>query len=355
MIPRLTAPKIIKADGLPSFGSICTINGDARNTDDSSIPLSSINNVISLSALFDSTFNSGTTSVPRAIFLGEQHHQPKVLSAQLQIIHQLFQSCKEPKKVHVVLEHWSLIDQPAFNHINSQNADELDTQALIANEDSTSEGFSASHYLTIVKLVRELGGKIWAGFPPRPWAKLVSKAVSDDVFDQVKALDQERYSSHGGKDATDIITPLSDADYKYIAMINWPHRTYLKSMFNPDERPRLPTDDIEKDPPLEKRGFTAAQALKDTFFAHVISEILNADEDNIVLAIAGLGHCEWGFGAPERVRSMTNINPFLIMTKPDDASYWTAQTSPSDPASILQSPQWHVRQADAIVLYEWVD
>lgn len=123
----------------------------------------------------------------------------------------------------------------------------------------------------------------------------------------------------------------------------------MKNMFRPDKRPEIPSEANEF-PPKETKGFLAAQALKDTFLAHSMASILGKDADNIVVAVAGLGHCEWGYGAPERLKGMTGIEPYIIMTKPEDSGYWKALPNPEPLAS-----QWKDKQADVIVLYEWVD
>lgn len=363
MIPRLTPPRIIRGSGLPTFGQICRpskVEGRENEDDDdddeepSSFEslLSQQNNEHSNSNLASSPLFSNKEVIPRCIFLGEQHHQPKVLSSQLQILYQLFQACKNHEKVHVVFEHWSLNDQPYLNQLNNQNVDEFDPRNT--QEDSTSEGFSASHYLTLVKLVRELGGTVWGGFPPRSWARLVSKSETC-VLEEIQKLDQTRFASHGGLKSKDnpTIPPLPIEQYSLIENISWQHRMYLKSMFRPDLRPRIQPE-VKGPPPTEKNGFLAAQALKDTFFAHTMSSLLKRDSENIVVGIVGLGHCEWGYGAPERLKSLTGLDSFIALTKPEDAGQWDAFPE-SCSAKESSTGDWNNRQADAIVLYEWID
>jgi uncharacterized iron-regulated protein len=356
MIPRLTPPTMIKGSALPTFNQICRLSVESDKDDEEPVPFSSLaSDEIKLPQLFgangkeqdDREGGALRQGLPRAIWLGEQHHQAKVLSSQLQIISQLFQSCKEPKKVHVVMEHFSVIDQPLLNVMNNQEGDDFDAGSM-SKQESTSEGFNMSHYLTIVKLVRELGGTVWGGFPPRSWAKLISKS-EDCVFDQVQKLDQERYNSSSADKREHLIPPLSEKDYRYVENVKWPHRIYLKSMFRPDKRPEILSESKDH-PPLEKKGFLAAQALKDTFLSHSMASILARDPENIVVGVAGLGHCEWGYGAPERLKDMTGIDSFIIMTKPDDSGYWKALPDEFELAS-----QWKDKQADVVVLYEWVD
>jgi uncharacterized iron-regulated protein len=360
MIPRLTPPKIVKTDSLPRFGQVCRAASEPQQQGEEPVLFSTVANELTLSSLFDHSSSSSSTaplSIPRAIFVGEQHHQPKVLAAQLQIIYQLFQACEEGVNIHVVFEQWSLLDQPYLNTINAQDASSPNFQAS-SSEVRTSEGFDATHYLPIVKLVRELGGTVWGGFPPRSWAQMVSKAKEDDTaFETIQQLDQQRYTAHS-RDSTKIISPLSVADYHLIEEVSWPHRTYLKSMFRPDERPQILAESTaEGDPPKEAKGFLPAQAIKDTFLAHTMSNILAQDPKNVVLAVTGLGHCEWGFGAPERLKKMTGIDSHLIMTKPDDSGYWTSLPVEQNkaPTATSSSAESNRKQADAIILYNWVD
>jgi uncharacterized iron-regulated protein len=357
MIPRLTPPKIVKTGSLPSYHQICSLQSETPLDEGEGSPsqFSDLSEDSSLSSLFDNLSS-------RAVFIGEQHHQPKVLSAQLQIIHQLFQKVQDSSKVHVVFEQWSLLDQPYLNEINRQESSTFDIgKNSNSEQDSTSEGFSASHYLNIVKLVRELGGTVWGGFPPRPWASMINKASVEEggtsIYQEVQRLDQERYLSTPAESRQETITPpLSIENYKYVESISWPHRTYLKSMFNPDKRPLVPAEfNLHTSPPIEKKGFLAAQCVKDTFLAHTMANILEKDPKNFVIAIAGLGHCEWSFGAPERLKSMTSIDPFIIMTKPDDSTYWSSLPDAKQSSDLVSNPEWKRRQADAIAVYEWVD
>lgn len=349
IVARLTAPWIISTEALPRFANTCGVKREGEEP----ARYASVSSQLSLGGLFGRS-TEPSPALPRAIFLGEQHHQPKVLAAQLQVIHQLFEASRGSKRrIHVVLEQWSLADQVYLNRLNREGS-----SACAPVAETTSEGFSESHYMPIVKLVLEMGGTVWAGFPPRSWAKLVSTA-DECAFEEVQQLDEARYREALEKQdkteptrtmADTTVPPLPASEYRHVEHVSWPHRAYLKSMFRPDERPMVGDDLVQAPPPAERKGFLAAQALKDTFLAHTMASILAWNEDNVVLAITGLGHCEWGFGAPERLKSMSGVEPFLIMTKPDDTGYWTS----SPPAAEL-GPDWDAKQADAIIVYEWVD
>ncbi|PWN37672.1 uncharacterized protein FA14DRAFT_17410 [Meira miltonrushii] len=393
MIARLTPPVIVQGDILPSFGRICRTNHEGKAEE--TIPFSQANTSLKdLAPIHNPTLEKIVNSAlkqDRVIFFGEQHHQPKVLSSQLQVIHQIWHSArkraeedsKPEPKLHIVFEQWSLEDQPFLHKINKAQTEEA-SELFSKSEEVTSEGFSFNHYALLIKLAREMGANVWGGFPPRTWARIIARGGSVEgdhaekpskdshvAFDEIQKLDQERFEASlsalnlAEKDAETkqlLIPPLSTEQYKQIGQVSWAHRTYLKGMFAPDKRPLIPSEATAgQDNPLERVGFTPAQALKDTFFAHTISTILERDPNNIVIAICGLGHCEWRFGAPERLRG--NAQPYIIVSKPNDSGFWPENTventehdSNSTPSSHQQKgEEWQRKQADAILLYDWVD
>lgn len=387
MIARLTPPIIVQGDLLPSFGRICRTNPENRTTEfkgEEIIPLTNISS--SFHPSLEKICNSALGN--RVIFFGEQHHQPKVLSSQLQVIHQLWQTAKrranesnkpEPK-IHIVFEQWSLEDQPFLHKLIKANNEDAN-QLFHASKETTSEGFSFNHYALLIKLAREIGANVWGGFPPRTWARIIARGGSGETqetekpkkdshiaFEEVQKLDQERFqvslsalnlSEMDAKTNHVLIPPLSKDQYKQIDRVSWAHRTYLKGMFAPEDRPLIPTEATSgQDQPLERIGFTPAQALKDTFFAHTISTILESDPNNVVIAICGLGHCEWRFGAPERLRG--EEHPYVIVSKPNDSGYWPENIKEpikdgNHTAPYQEGEEWQRKQADTILLYEWID
>ncbi|PWN93539.1 hypothetical protein FA10DRAFT_264175 [Acaromyces ingoldii] len=366
----------------------------------------------------------------RVIFFGEQHHQPEVLSAQLQLLLALVKDRRrehgKDARVHLVLEQFNLVEQPLLNRAAAPVpavAEGEEQDKARARPVSSQEGFDLRHYWPLVQLARENDVKVWAGFPPRSWASLLARGKEDstaeseeykqqqqkqDVWSRIQQLDSDRFIE--AEPASDSVVPPMRAEQKWslISHVSWPHRSYLRSLFRPEEPAPCPPENLSVAaratentvtvaPPEEKTGFLAAQALKDTYLAHVVDHVLDlpatltplssasaADSSAIdqvgkrhndtVLVICGAGHCEWGFGAVERLRAMRGRDaeqPLIVLSKPRDSHLWVrddhdASTSPSQQATTTESSAspsppshhpagWNQRLADFICLYDWVD
>lgn len=393
-------------------------------------------------------------------------------------------------RLHLVLEHFSVLDQ---DMLNSFTNGELGPDELAdAYQRQSEEGFHIGHYIPLLMLAKELNVPIWGGFPPRRWAKQAFR----DGIDSVVA-EEERRVATSQQDASLFSESLSDrgqdfgahgaasriqqrpplfTSWNAVTKIGAAHRSYLSGLMRPDLPPRFPQlpgsgsgsgtepDLLSSQPSvhtqerhseakrssaiyptwllephiIEKKGFAPAQALKDSYLAHVTAWILcgarqdtptikdndkepagpgiprsvpsqpcstaatdDGDERsivNIALVVCGLGHCEYGFGAPERVVELlfqqvaalddhATLLPYVIASKPVDSGIWLGHESPvqpdtsgsrtSDPvggvatlgnAAAIQphessleevrrwlSDPWGRKLADAILLYDWVD
>lgn len=458
----------------------------------------------------------------RVIFFGEQHHQPEVLSAQLQLLLALVRDRRrehgQDARVHLVLEHFNLVEQPLLNRATAparapasdsknkgglkkgeeeeQQEEEAARRRAAARPVSSQEGFDLRHYWPLVQLARENDVKVWAGFPPRTWASLLAKGNKSDeadgdsgvngeeamnigserrqqeqptmdVWRRIQQLDTDRFvgkeeddeEHESARSLSSVVPPMQTAQkWSLISHVSWPYRSYLRSLFRPDEpAPPCPGHQLQPSSkgsalsaleersgkavtlqqsslsaplpaPEEKTGFLAAQALKDTYLAHVIDHVLDLPRSSIqraplplsasplgqssnlggdlsnddaiskekealgegqspkdtVLVICGAGHCEWGFGAVERLRAMRvgrqEMPPLLVISKPRDSQLWVRdhhqkeQTSEDSQrgasatadSSPLTTPTasdchhhpvagWNRRLADFICLYDWVD
>ncbi len=340
---------------------------------------------------------TSTSPPPRLVFFGEQHHQPQVMRAQLQTLHALHQQCQLASnkadssspiyRVHLVLEHFSVLDQEmltSFSH-GKLGPDELAETYQTKSE----EAFHIGHYMPLLMLAKELKVPIWGGFPPRSWARQVFRdgvdGVKDDEQRRVESVDTGRASQEEPAPVQQAIhskatlrPPLFTA-WSAVTKISAAHRSYLSGLMRPDLPPRFPqlpdaksdptTTDVLRQSPIyptwllkphniETKGFGPAQALKDSYLAHVTAWILrgaqpdNSDTSgeevhsrteaadigrpvvNVALVVCGLGHCEYGFGAPERVVQLlsrqdasssdasSTLLPYIIASKPLDSGIW---------------------------------
>ncbi|PWY99363.1 hypothetical protein BCV70DRAFT_162733 [Testicularia cyperi] len=421
---------------------------------------------------------SSLSPPPRLTFFGEQHHQPHVMRAQLQVLHDLHAQCllasDEPDarversnarpryRLHLILEQFSVLDQGMLSAFSQGRFSPQQLADAYVSE--SEEGFHIGHYMPLLMLARELDVPIWGGFPPRSWARSVFRDGVDSIMASEKARAAHQPSSvpvragSGRKDEPKTVrgtsgSPLFTA-WSSVSKISAAHRSYLSSLMRPDMPPRFPAvpglpmsalPNLSATPSsvqpssassalyptwllnpflFESKGFAPAQALKDTYLAHVTAWILRGagqqntfaiDGDaqtnhgpsqdrpvvNVALVVCGLGHCEYGFGAPERVLDILQqssdgeattladsteeerILPYIIASKPLDSGIWLGyehaleqekieetcnskkMDKPTAPViSSVDSAQnvdkwrndpWSRKMADAVVLYDWID
>ena len=389
-------------------------------------------------------------------------------------------------RLHLVLEHFSVLDQ---DMLNSFSQGKLGPDELAETYQAQSEeSFHIGQYMPLLMLAKELNVPIWGGFPPRQWARQVFRDGVDDVKPdeerRVGAATQTKASLTQGEEdrpapprtapRSFIQSPLFTS-WNSVTNISTAHRSYLSGLMRPDLPPRfpqLPASEAEdskqqssiteesnceatrhspiyptwllKPNNIETKGFGPAQALKDSYLAHITAWILrgalqevtavnklpddsssNAVEASthssqqplppaagessdagqpivhVVLVVCGLGHCEYGFGAPERVvqllsqqdaPSSHSLIPmtYIIASKPLDSGIWlgyehplqsvTSEQATTDDGAVTQAhpvteePQtvepkevtrdavkqwlsgpWDRKMADAVLLYNWID
>lgn len=326
------------------------------------------------------------------------------------------------------MEQFSLISQSSLSKFQTgeMGFDELNKEYL----EKSKEGFQLQHYAPLLLLARELDIKIWAGFPERTWAKIIMK----EGVEQVKKLEKDRVKAIEGKGMNEVedqdqnqnrdgISEFTQWDQ--VMNLGQDHRAFLKGLMNPDRPIAFPALENGQDstssspyptsrlpiPPPESKGFSPAQALKDSYFAHVISEVLKNDQDQVeekiktkdsasiksvdeptsptpnpasdedryqevetvdtVFAVCGSGHCEFGLGTPERCvtflkeSSLMGIDPVIIISKPRDSEVWLGpeynESDEEDQAMIGRESSrwkesgWERKLADLVVLYDWLD
>lgn len=253
----------------------------------------------------------------QVVFFGEQHEQRQVLKAQMVCLQMLHEICREQDKQCVmVLEHFNIRQSKLLGRWSRQ---EISDEELISEYDQSNEGFSLQHYMPLLTLARELNIPLYGGFPPREWASVVYKQGVDAL------KSHETYSTQ---------IPEEFDRWDDVIRISREHLAYIQSMTKGGPA------SVSTDTPEEYlKGLPPAQTLKDTFFAWSVDR--QVEQGNVIFAVCGLGHCEYGFGAPVRVKSCSKEAICIVASKS-----WTQEEYRGDGA---EDDRW---LADCIVPYE---
>lgn len=288
----------------------------------------------------------------RCVIFGEQHHQPRVLAAQLQLIYSL--ATRSKRKVTLLMEHFNLTQQVLLRSY----ARDGDAEALVREYVKSSDGFRLTMrgYLPLLLLARELPkvhSEILAGFPPREWARTIMREGKEGLL-----LGKSQAPAPLGR-------YLENFDRWDQLQVSLEHSAYIRASIG-GGRPEL-RDKAH----VEQGGLSAAQAFKDSVMAWKIDTWLEGAPDNassterpddeereLMVVICGSGHCEYGFGVTERIRGCPREQILLIVTKPNDGTYWSetddeGSASEEDHEGMAKTPGRLL--ADGVIIYEPVD
>lgn len=353
LVSRLTAMRIHSA-GLPRFAAGPSVHAISwrgwkqDHAEDESFKDYLSRRLLRPPAQQQRTPSASTSSsnfTPRLVIFGEQHHQPRVIAAQLQMVQHIATAIARPAgiKVKIVMEHFNLKQQHLLDNF-AKTGDPVPLQEEYAK---TNEGFRIDDtgYLPLLKLAREHECRVIAGFPPREWARSIMREGRKSIADNAEIQSSKLLEGYDRWDDLDV-TP--------------EHAAYIKSSIS-GEKPFI----VE---PVEQGGLKAAQAFKDSVMAWKIDQQLAspsesaeaADDDHssdIVVAICGSGHCEHGFGVTERIRSVPRSKAILIVTKPVDGEFWAVPQEPLGSKADLEVTRSSQpgQLADAVIIYEAVD
>jgi len=244
----------------------------------------------------------------KVFFMGEHHQQPRVLAAQLTILDELAKHAEESKKpVILVAEQFNILQRTMlqkFCTVSEQPEEGGDRKAAAQlmedYAEDAGEGFDLSHYMPLLLLARTLKVSIVGGFPPRAWAGIVYKegvdALKSEKRRELETLGFDRWN-----------------DFKCSPQ----HATYLRLLMSGDA-PILPAGDAGGQP---QKAIHTAQAFKDAMLAFVIDEELQRSPDGaIVLVVTGSGHCEYGYGGPERLQRAARKEASILVCKSNQES-----------------------------------
>jgi len=247
-----------------------------------------------------------------------------VLAAQMTILDELIKVGKSmARPVVVVSEQFNILQQGMLDRFGAfedmeggagdTNPSERDAAMRLMDDytgDEMGEGFDVTHYMPLLLLARESRVRLLGGFPPRAWARIVSKEGSEALrtqkVNELKRAGFDRWEDlHGSKE----------------------HAAYIRSLVK-GEAPRLSIDDDNETSGDTQKGLYPAQAFKDAMLAFTIDEQMQGTNNNtpLVLVITGSGHCEYGFGAPERMRVTTRSQTSIITCKSiEESTIWKGE------------------------------
>lgn len=254
--------------------------------------------------------------------------RPSILNFQLQLLDAL--SSQHPDEIVLVCEYFNLAQTQMLTDFSNQK---LNVTGLASAYAKSDENFDVDgHLAPLLLLAKDKRVPIIAGFPPRGWARdfledgegVLSKLRDEFAFDRPED------------------TKPKDSEYE----------AYFESLLS-ESAPRETVPDGEA-----RKGarILPAQLLKDAVMAWSIDQQLA--KGKIVVALAGIGHMEYGFGVPERVRQAKREDMILIACKSNDESeLWHHEKSTgAEGVGNLASDKVVTAQdrkiADAVYLYD---
>lgn len=255
-----------------------------------------------------------SVTLSNVIYAGEVHEQSEVLQYQLSMLNTAADVCKKNGgALHVVLEQVLLPQQQVLDTFMSGSAD---VAALAEQmEAAGGEGFDMLHYGTLLKFLRNECSapsvRVFAGFPPRSEARKFM-AAPEDAQREVDAAVQRGWllpeaatldmSTTECNSAAAPAAPASSSTPGCAVNGSIGHYSFFSWLLE-----GCPGDGPTSSPPSRWRRIFAAQTIKDLVMASAVVRAWEALPDTStgkVIVICGTGHCDYGYGVPERVEAL---------------------------------------------------
>lgn len=145
-----------------------------------------------------------------------------------------------------------------------------------------TEGFAImEHYGYLLDTARSLGIPVIAGFVPRPFCREIINNGKETTLKNIQKI--------GGPEKSFYVDGSED------------HYRYFQGLISGN------MDEVDD----KYRKIFPAQILRDSFFAHTVTKIIETSENTKVVGICGSGHIDHGFGVPERISRKI---PILLLT-----------------------------------------
>ena len=215
--------------------------------------------------------------------------RPSILNLQLQLLDAF--SAQNLGETVLVVEYFNLTQAQMLTDFSNQK---LALPELASAYAKSSENFDVDHLSPLLLLANEKKVPIVAGFPPREWARdflkdgegILSKLKDEFAFDRPE-------------------------DTKPKSM---EHEAYFESLLSGS----APRETVPEGETRKGARILPAQLLKDAVMAWSIDQQLAKGKK--VVALAGIGHLEYGFGILERVRQAKREDMILIACKSNNES-----------------------------------
>lgn len=268
----------------------------------------------------------------RVVAIGEHHHQPSILSLQLQLLDAL--SSQHPGETVLVVEYFNLTQAQILTDFSNQK---LSMSELASAYAKSSENFDiGGHLAPLLLLAKEKGVPIVAGFPPREWAR---DFLQDDEGVLLRLRNEFTFDRPEDTKPKDM-----------------EHEAYFESLLSGS----APREAVPEGEARKGARILPAQLLKDAVMAWSIDQQLAKGKK--VVALAGIGHLEYGFGILERVRQAKREDMILIACKSNNESeLWQHEPATGRGAEGAENLAKHKTTAtqdrtiaDAVYLYDAV-
>jgi Haem-binding uptake, Tiki superfamily, ChaN len=304
----------------------------------------------------------------RIIFIGETHHQSDVVAFQKAVVEEAAKALRSPaaasarSALHVVFEHFAVDQQPS---LNSYFEGRSSWEGLLSDYSKGAEGFDLHVYKPVLdyllheKKENAIDIHVHGGFIPRGRARDYASPAShkstllekdmESGFLTPEALHLKpsllSASLLGLGEAVAPVLLKADAEEGEVAgsplalHASHAHKSFFLSLLSGVDLPlnqeeataafegASPSSPID---PRQPSRILPAQVIKDLSAASIVAKALSSatspSSSSKVVVLCGKGHCDYGFGIPERALAIYHR---MMMLREEKESKRGEEDSPS--------------------------